>query len=104
MNEQTGISAQNKALATLQRDIAKLDSATSSRQIKSLTATISRLNRQLLRMAAQLSLLATQTYNTARGLSPQDPALVSSALSNLLTVQMLSAQVGLGLTPATPSQ
>jgi hypothetical protein len=104
LNQQTQISTESKAIATLQTDIARLDAATSSRQIKSLSTTISRLNRQLLRMTSELGLLSTQTYNSARALTPHNPALVSAALSNLLTVQTLSAQVGLGISPATPIQ
>src|SRR5262249_5513005 len=104
LNQQTQINADSKALATRNRDIARLDAATNPRQIRSLSATISRLNRRLIVMTADLGLLSTQTYNTARALSPQNPSLVGAAFSKLLIVQSLSVQVGLGISPATPMQ
>jgi hypothetical protein len=104
LNEQKQITAENKSIATIQSDIAKLDAASNSRQVKSLSATISRLNRQLLHMSAELSQLAIQTVNTARGLTPKNTALINAALANLSVVQSLSARIGLGFTPASPSQ
>jgi hypothetical protein len=104
LNQQMQINADSKALGTLQTDIARLEAATNPRQIRSLSATISRLNRKIVMMTAELILLSTQSYNTARGLTPHNPTLVSTALSNLLIVQSLSAQVGLGISPATPTQ
>src|SRR5262249_6253224 len=87
LDQQAGIQADNKALAMLQSDIAKLGSATSSRQIKSLSKTISRLNRKILIMTSQLNLLSIQTYNSARALTPKNSSLVAAALSSLMMVQ-----------------
>ncbi len=105
MNEATRIAADNKAISLQQREIAKLDAATSARVRPDRSASRStRTNDQIVDMTAKLVLLSTQAYNTAVNLSPSNSGLVSQALFNLLTVQNISAQVGLGIAPATPSQ
>jgi hypothetical protein len=103
-NQTAQIQADTKAVGARDSTIAKLDAATSSRQIKQLGKMLSRLNHQILGRTAELQLLSIQTYNTAAKLSPSNSSLRSAALANLVTVQQLSAQVGLGFTPATPTQ
>ena len=65
---------------------------------------LTRLNDQILNMTAKLVLLSTQTYNTAVSLTPSNSALISQAYANLVAVQNISLQTGLGIAPATPSQ
>jgi hypothetical protein len=104
MNESALIQKDTKALTTRNADIAKLNSATNSRQIRQLGKTLSRLNQQILSLTTRLQVFSTQVYNTAHNLTPSNPSLVSSALANLLIVQQLSIQANLGINPATPMQ
>ena len=104
LNQSTQIKADTKAMATRNKDIAKLDAATNPRQIKQLAKMVSRLNNQILLLTTKLQILSLQVYASAVNLTPSNPALVSSALSNLVLVQTLSLTEGLGVSPATPSQ
>jgi hypothetical protein len=104
LNQAAAIQADTKALNTLNQDIAKFETLTNRRKIKSLGMTISRLNSKILNMTAKLGLLSAQNYTTAVNLNPANPGLVNKALIGLLAVQKLSVQVGFGITPATPSQ
>jgi predicted nucleic acid-binding Zn-ribbon protein len=103
-NESAQISADTKALNTRDNDILKLNAATSAKQIKQLEKTLTRLNHQIVAMTLELQALSGQAFTTASSLTPPNPALVSTSLGNLLTVQSLSTRAGLGVGPATPSQ
>jgi hypothetical protein len=103
-NESAQIRADTKALNTRNNDILKLNAATSARQIKQLEKTLTRLNRQIVAMTLNLQVFSSQAFTTASSLTPSNPGLVSSSLANLLTVQSLSVQAGVGVGPATPSQ
>jgi hypothetical protein len=103
MNQMKLISADTKALNTRNAGIVKLNNATNQRQINQLNKMLTRLNTQIVRMTAELTLFSTQNYNYAVELSPPDSALVSQALAALRIVQALSVQAGLGIAPATPT-
>jgi hypothetical protein len=104
LNESKLITADSKALSSRNTNIAKLNSATSSGQIKKLNKMLTRINSQILSLTTRLQVSSVQAYDTAFRLTPANPALVSTALANLLTVQQLSVQANLGLNPATPMQ
>ena len=104
MNQSTQISADMKAVNKRNMEIAQLEAATSSRQISKLAKSLTKLNREILAMTANLQLLSIQTVTLADALAPSNPGLVSTAVANLLTVQTISVQAGLGVSPATPSQ
>jgi hypothetical protein len=82
----------------------KLDRATKPSQIKSLNKSLIKLHNQILAMTSKLISFSVQVNTAATALSPPNPTLASKAFSNLLTVQTLSVQAGLGVTPATPTQ
>jgi hypothetical protein len=103
-NEARSIQATMKAFNTRNATILKLNNATSQRQINQLNKTLTRLNTQVVRMTAELTLFSKQAYTYATELSPPNSSLVSEALGSLLTVQALSVEAGLGVAPATPTQ
>ena len=102
MNELTDIQADQKALNTLNNDILKLDSATSARKIKQLNKTLTKLNHEIVDMTTRLQVTSIQALNTARGLTPSNPALVSAAVLGLQNVESLVSQAG--IPAATASQ
>jgi hypothetical protein len=103
-NETKAIKSDTKALNTRDKDIAKLQNTTNRRVENQLEKSLTTLHRQILSMTTRLSAGAMQTYTAASILSPPDPPLKSSALSNLLVIQTLSVRAGLGISPATPNQ
>jgi len=103
INETALINADTKAIARQDSLIAKLDSATSTGQAKSIGRSLSRLNARIVAMTAKLILHSTQAYTTAVNLKPSNPGLVSQALAALKTVQQIAARVGLGLAPVSAS-
>ncbi len=104
MQEEKEIKSDQKAINTRNKDVAKLDAAKKASQIKQLEKALLKLHNQILSMTTKLQAFSVQVYTGAAVLSPPNPALVSKALGNLLTVQNLSVQAGLGIVPATPSQ
>jgi len=102
--EASQIKSDTKALNTRDKDVAKLETATKKSEINQLNKALLKLHNQILSMTTKLISFSTQVNTGAVALSPPNPALVSKAFGNLLTVQTLSVRAGLGINPATPSQ
>jgi hypothetical protein len=102
--ETKAIKADTKALNMRDSDIAKLQATTNPKKEKQLEKSLSKLHNQILKMTTKLQAESQQVYTAASVLQPPNPALKSSAFSNLLLVQMLSVRAGLGVVPATPTQ
>jgi len=105
MQENKAIKSDTKALNMRDANIAKLNSTTNPKKEKQLTQTLAKLHNQILKMTTKLQAEAQQVYSAASVLSPPNPSLKSTALSNLVLVQMLSKRAGFqGIVPATPPQ
>jgi hypothetical protein len=102
--QQMEIKSDTKALNTRDKDVVKLENATKQSQINQLNKTLLQLHKQILSMTTKLASFSTQVYTGASVLTPPNPALLSQALTNLKTVQVLSLRAGLGIQPATPTQ